>query len=192
MNLSKRPQDARPYSILEATKGLCPACGNPIMKEEGKVAWRCTNFTCPAQAVTGITHFCSRSALDVESIGSSVAEALRSSGLASSALDLFLPDAGPARQPEPGHAGRTAPLRGEECPESSGRPAKRARASSGALAHRLRHSPGGEVVAKALADTHPDLKHVADSPYLRDIVRLDELVEQAAKTNPNTRENKRR
>lgn len=77
VNLSKRPQDARPYSILEATKGLCPACGNPIMKEEGKVAWRCTNFTCPAQAVTGITHFCSRSALDVESIGSSVAEALR-------------------------------------------------------------------------------------------------------------------
>lgn len=49
----------------------------------------------------------------------------------------------------------------------------------------------GEVVAKALADTHPDLKHVADSPYLRDIVRLDELVEQAAKTNPNTRENKK-
>jgi len=94
VNLSKRPQDARPYSILEATKGLCPACGNPIMKEEGKVAWRCTNFTCPAQAVTGITHFCSRSALDVESIGSSVAEALRSSGLASSALDLFslMPD----------------------------------------------------------------------------------------------------
>lgn len=94
MNLSKRPQDARPYSILEATKGLCPACGNPIMKEEGKVAWRRTNFTCPAQAVTGITHFCSRSALDVESIGSSVAEALRSSGLASSALDLFslMPD----------------------------------------------------------------------------------------------------
>lgn len=89
MNLSKRPADARPYSILEATQGLCPACGNPIMKEEGKVAWRCTNFTCPAQAVTGITHFCSRSALDVESIGSSVAEALRSSGLASSALDLF-------------------------------------------------------------------------------------------------------
>lgn len=49
----------------------------------------------------------------------------------------------------------------------------------------------GEVVAKALADTHPDLKHVADSPYLRDIVRLDELVEQAAKTNPNTRGNKK-
>ncbi|WP_418174512.1 NAD-dependent DNA ligase LigA, partial [Akkermansia sp.] len=36
VNLSKRPADARPYSILEATGGLCPACGNPIMKEEGK------------------------------------------------------------------------------------------------------------------------------------------------------------
>lgn len=89
VNLSRRPENSKPYSILEATGGLCPACGNPIMKEEGKVAWRCTNFTCPAQAVTGITHFCSRAALDVESIGSSVAEALRGSGLAASALDLF-------------------------------------------------------------------------------------------------------
>ncbi|MFR1411219.1 MAG: hypothetical protein ACLSUW_02185 [Akkermansia sp.] len=49
----------------------------------------------------------------------------------------------------------------------------------------------GEVVAKALADTHPDLDHVAESPYIRDIIRLDELVEQALKANPNTRENRK-
>ncbi len=111
------------------------------MKEEGKVAWRCTNFTCPAQAVSGITHFCSRSALDVESIGSSVAEALRSSGLAASALDLFslkleqLANLNLGTPEEPRRYGE------KERPESAGRPAKRARASAGTLAHRLRHSP---------------------------------------------------
>ena len=47
------------------------------------------------------------------------------------------------------------------------------------------------MVAKALADTHPDLDHVAESPYIRDIIRLDELVESALKANPNTRENRK-
>ena len=191
VNLSKRPQDARPYSILEATKGLCPACGNPIMKEEGKVAWRCTNFTCPAQAVTGITHFCSRSALDVESIGSSVAEALRSSGLASSALDLFslttdqLANLNLGTPEEPRRYGEKNARKALDALQNArGLPLERWLIAFGIPLV-------GEVVAKALADTHPDLKHVADSPYLRDIVRLDELVEQAAKTNPNTRGNKK-
>ena len=191
VNLSKRPADARPYSILEATQGLCPACGNPIMKEEGKVAWRCTNFTCPAQAVTGITHFCSRSALDVESIGSSVAEALRSSGLASSALDLFslttdqLANLNLGTPEEPRRYGEKNARKALDALQNArGLPLERWLIAFGIPLV-------GEVVAKALADTHPDLKHVADSPYLRDIVRLDELMEQAAKTNPNTRGNKK-
>lgn len=189
--LSKRPADARPYSILEATGGLCPACGNPIMKEEGKVAWRCTNFTCPAQAVSGITHFCSRAALDVESIGSSVAEALRNSGLASSPLDLFF-----LKLDQLANLNLGTP----EEPRRYGE--KNAQKALDALQY-ARELPlerwlvafgiplVGEVVAKTLADTHPDLEHVAHSAYLRDIIRLDELMEQAAKANPNTRENRK-
>lgn len=189
--LSKRPADASPYSILEATGGLCPACGNPIMKEEGKVAWRCTNFTCPAQAVSGITHFCSRAALDVESIGSSVAEALRNSGLASSPLDLFF-----LKLDQLANLNLGTP----EEPRRYGE--KNAQKALDALQY-ARELPlerwlvafgiplVGEVVAKTLADTHPDLEHVAHSAYLRDIIRLDELMEQAAKANPNTRENRK-
>lgn len=191
VNLSKRPADARPYSILEATGGLCPACGNPIMKEEGKVAWRCTNFTCPAQAVSGITHFCSRSALDVESIGSSVAEALRSSGLAASALDLFslkleqLANLNLGTPEEPRRYGEKNAQKALDALQNARElPLERWLIAFGIPLV-------GEVVANALADTHPDLEHVADSPYLRDIVRLDELMEQAAKTNPNTRENRK-
>ena len=191
VNLSKRPADARPYSILEATGGLCPACGNPIMKEEGKVAWRCTNFTCPAQAVSGITHFCSRSALDVESIGSSVAEALRSSGLAASALDLFslkleqLANLNLGTPEEPRRYGEKNAQKALDALQNARElPLERWLIAFGIPLV-------GEVVAKALADTHPDLEHVADSSYLRDIVRQDELMEQAAKTNPNTRENRK-
>ena len=191
VNLSRRPENSKPYSILEATGGLCPACGNPIMKEEGKVAWRCTNFTCPAQAVTGITHFCSRAALDVESIGSSVAEALRGSGLAASALDLFsltleqLANLNLGTAEEPRRYGEKNAQKALDALQN----ARELPLERWLIAFGIPQI--GEVVAKALADTHPDLDHVAESPYIRDIIRLDELVEQALKANPNTRENRK-
>lgn len=191
VNLSRRPENSKPYSILEATGGLCPACGNPIMKEEGKVAWRCTNFTCPAQAVTGITHFCSRAALDVESIGSSVAEALRGSGLADSALDLFsltleqLANLNLGTAEEPRRYGEKNAQKALDALQN----ARELPLERWLIAFGIPQI--GEVVAKALADTHPDLDHVAESPYIRDIIRLDELVESALKANPNTRENRK-
>lgn len=191
VNLSRRPENSKPYSILEATGGLCPACGNPIMKEEGKVAWRCTNFTCPAQAVTGITHFCSRAALDVESIGSSVAEALRGSGLAASALDLFsltleqLANLNLGTAEEPRRYGEKNAQKALDALKN----ARELPLERWLIAFGIPQI--GEVVAKALADTHPDLDHVAESPYIRDIIRLDELVESALKANPNTRENRK-
>ncbi len=191
VNLAKRPTNAEPYSIWTATGGLCPACGNPIMQEEGKVAWRCTNFTCPAQAVTGITHFCSRAALDVESIGSTVAEALHSSGLVGSALDLFgltteqLANLNLGTPEEPRRYGeKNATKALEALNKAKNLPPERWLVAFGIPLV-------GEVVAKALADTHPDLEAVADSAYIRAIIRLDELVEQAAKYNPKSRENRK-
>lgn len=191
VNLSRRPEGTVPYNLLEATGGLCPACGNPIMREEGKVAWRCTNFTCPAQAVTGITHFCSRAALDVESIGSSVAEALRNSGLATSALDLFF-----LKVDQLAALNLGTPEEPRRYGEKNARKALDALQNARELPlERWLIAFGipqvGEVVAKALADTHPDLDHVADSPYIRDIIRLDELGEQAAMANPKSHKNRK-
>lgn len=77
------------YSIFEAVSGMCPSCGGPISQEEGFVAWRCTNFQCPAQAVTRIGHFASRKALDIDGLGTTVAEALVRHGICHSPLDLF-------------------------------------------------------------------------------------------------------
>jgi DNA ligase (NAD+) len=77
------------YSLFDAVDGKCPSCHAPITREEGFVAWRCTNFECPAQAVTAISHFSARKALDIDGLGETVAEALVRHGHATSPLDLF-------------------------------------------------------------------------------------------------------
>jgi len=84
------PDPAKPaFSIYDFVAGKCPSCHAPITQEEGFVAWRCTNFECPAQAVTAISHFSARKALDIEGLGETVAEALVRHGHAKSPLDLF-------------------------------------------------------------------------------------------------------
>jgi DNA ligase (NAD+) len=77
------------FSIFSHVDGKCPSCEGPISQEEGFVAWRCTNFQCPAQAVTRISHFASRKALDIEGLGGTVAEALVHHGHCKAPLDLF-------------------------------------------------------------------------------------------------------
>ncbi len=77
------------FSIYDFVTGKCPSCHAPITQEEGFVAWRCTNFECPAQATTAISHFSARKALDIDGVGEIVAEALVRHDHAKSPLDLF-------------------------------------------------------------------------------------------------------
>ncbi len=85
----RHAEGAAPFSLYDHVGGKCPSCGGPISQEEGFVAWRCTNFQCPAQAVTRIKHFASRKALDLAGLGESVAVKLVETGLARTPLDLF-------------------------------------------------------------------------------------------------------
>ncbi len=87
--VAKRPDNTPAYFLPEALNYQCPSCKGPIEKPDGFVAWRCVNFECPAQAVTSITHFAGRKALDLDGIGESVAIKLVESKLAASPLDLF-------------------------------------------------------------------------------------------------------
>lgn len=85
----KRPADSQPFVLFDYVRGRCPSCDGPIIREQGKVAWRCINFNCPAQAVNRIKQFASRKALDIEGLGESVAVKLVESGMARSPVDLF-------------------------------------------------------------------------------------------------------
>lgn len=82
-------EGVKTFSIFDHCGGKCPSCQAPISQEMGFAAWRCTHFECPAQAITSIKHFASRKALNIESLGSSVAEALVNLEIVKSPLDLF-------------------------------------------------------------------------------------------------------
>lgn len=84
-----RPPDAVPFDLTEHIGGRCPACGGPVERDPEFVAWRCQNLDCPAQKVRRLEFFVARKALDVEAIGSIVAEKLVETGLVDDPLDLF-------------------------------------------------------------------------------------------------------
>ena len=86
---AKRPDDAEPFDLFGAVGGKCPRCGDPIERPEGFVAWKCVNFSCPAQAANRLRQFVSRKALDIEGVGNIVAEKLVERGLVEDILDLF-------------------------------------------------------------------------------------------------------
>jgi DNA ligase (NAD+) len=89
VKVMRHVEHAQPFSLYDHVGGKCPSCSGPISKEQGFVAWRCTNFACPAQAVTSIRHFAGRKALDLDGLGESVAEALVRHGHCTTPLDLF-------------------------------------------------------------------------------------------------------
>ncbi len=187
---SKRPADAVPYSLYEAVNGMCPGCGAPIAQEEGQVAWRCTNFTCPAQAAMRTTYFCRREALDIENLGGTVAEALVNRGLINSPLDLFtltLEQLG------------TLNLGTDEEPRRFGE--KNAAKALAAL-EKARQLPLerwltafgiptiGTVTARTVSKYHPNLTALADGDFLRTLISLEDSIEQYNACNPKARANK--
>ena len=163
--------DSTPFSLFEHVHGKCPSCHGPIAREEGFVAWRCTNFQCPAQAVTRISHFASRKALDLEGLGETVAEALVRHGHCHSPLDLFDlteeklanlnlgTDENPRRFGEKNAAKILAALE-----ESKTKPLNRWLFAMG-----IRQL--GESAAKELSRLHHNLAELVTSPILAEILK---------------------
>ncbi|WP_052572900.1 NAD-dependent DNA ligase LigA [Haloferula sp. BvORR071] len=195
--LEKRPADSKPFSLLDHVHGVCPSCGGPVSKEEGFVAWRCTNFECPAQAVSKIRQFASRKALDIEAVGEIVADALVNRGVCRTPLDLFTLD-------QEGLA--TLNLGSDEEPRRFGE--KNAGKVIEAL-EQARHKPlnrwlfamgirqVGESAAKELARLHESLKELAHitegavecSPILKAIHGSAVKEAEAKRISPSNKEN---
>lgn len=63
--LDRRPPGSHPFEMPAS----CPECGEPIVRFEGEVAWRCVNPACPAIVQESIRHYVSRNAMDIEGLG---------------------------------------------------------------------------------------------------------------------------
>ena len=67
----------------------CPECGNPVVREEGEVDWRCVNADCPAKLRESLLHFGSRGVMNIEGLGDAAVQQLLDRGLVKSVADLY-------------------------------------------------------------------------------------------------------
>lgn len=67
----------------------CPDCGSPVVKEEGLVAYRCDNVSCPAQLRRTLEHFASRQAMDITGLGDCAVDQLVARKLVKDASDIY-------------------------------------------------------------------------------------------------------
>jgi DNA ligase (NAD+) len=80
-----RTGDERPFKMPKK----CPACGTPVVREEGEAATRCPNFECDAQVKERVRHFASREAMDIEGLGEKLIGQLVDAGLVKNPADLY-------------------------------------------------------------------------------------------------------
>jgi len=157
---------------------------------DNEVAWRCQNIAgCPAQLTRRVEYFAQRKALDLESLGDSVAEKLVERGLVKEPLDLFdlklevLGKLNLGTDDEPRTFGEKNATKILDALQ---------RAKTAPLSrwiHALAIADVGEATAKQLAATHETLEALAGSEVLRDIRDLGAKESERAEISPRSRKN---
>ena len=184
---SKRPAGCKGVrSCLRSVGGKCPVCGGLIARDPKFVAWRCQNIAgCPAQSVRRVQFMAQRNALDIEGIGSVVAEKLIESGLIKEWLDLFEVTVGQLGELNLGTKEEPRTF-GEKNATKVCDAVKRAR--SFPLARwllALGIANVGETTAYQLAALHLNLDDLAESHILKDVLNLGAVVKEVDKVNPD-------
>lgn len=85
VNLEKRLPEAKPIALPQN----CPVCNSPLSREEEAAIEYCTAADCPAQLARSIEHFCSREALDIMGLGSSIVSRFLDAGIITSIADIY-------------------------------------------------------------------------------------------------------
>lgn len=68
---------------------VCPECGSKLYRPEEEVAIYCENKECPAQVKASITHFASRTAMDIEGMGDSIVNLFVDLGYLRTYADIY-------------------------------------------------------------------------------------------------------
>ncbi len=86
VDIEKRPANSHKIKFID----VCPQCGTPLVRIEGEAGHYCPNSThCPPQIVGRLTHFISRKAMNIDSIGEETAEQLYTLGLVKNVADFY-------------------------------------------------------------------------------------------------------
>jgi DNA ligase (NAD+) len=151
-----------------------------------EVAWRCQNIAgCPAQLTRRVEYFAQRKALDLESLGDSVAEKLVERGLVKEPLDLFdlklevLGKLNLGTDDEPRVFGEKNATKILDALQR----AKTAPLSRWLFAIGIPNV--GEVTAIDIAKFHNDLEQVANSQMLSEIKALGDLYAALTACSPH-------
>jgi DNA ligase (NAD+) len=85
VNLKRRPPECAAYRF----PAECPACGTPVAQAQGEVAVRCPNFDCPVQVRRRVSHFASKTCVDIDGMGEAMVDAVVEKGWVKSAADIY-------------------------------------------------------------------------------------------------------
>jgi len=82
----RRPRGTRQVRL----PAHCPVCHSEVVQPEGEAVARCTGaLVCPAQLKESLKHFASRSAMDIEGLGSKLIEQLVDADLITNPAELY-------------------------------------------------------------------------------------------------------
>jgi DNA ligase (NAD+) len=81
----KRTGKERPFKIPDT----CPVCGSSVYKDPDEAVSRCTNMSCPAKIKQYIKHFASKTAMDIDGLGSKLVDQLVDEGLVGTVADIY-------------------------------------------------------------------------------------------------------
>ncbi|PZP56646.1 MAG: DNA ligase (NAD(+)) LigA [Micavibrio aeruginosavorus] len=156
--LEKRHIDSKPYIFPDK----CPICHSHAIREEGEVITRCTGgLICPAQAVERLKHFVSRSAFDIEGMGTRIIEEFYAEGMVRAPGDIF--------RLEENDKGSITPLRVREGWGSQSAQnlfdsiRSRRRISLDRFIYALGIRQVGEATARKLAMTYSTIENLVDN-----------------------------
>jgi DNA ligase (NAD+) len=84
------PERRVPGAQLVLLPGVCPVCGNPVVREGDQAVARCSGGRrCAAQRKGEIQHFASRRAMDIQGLGDKLVEQLVDGDWVKTPADLF-------------------------------------------------------------------------------------------------------
>lgn len=85
VNLDKRNNESKPLDIPT----VCPSCQSELVRLDGEVALRCVNLDCPAQFLSHLEYFVSKTAMDIKGLGPKQLNQLYNEGYITHFDDLY-------------------------------------------------------------------------------------------------------